>query len=127
MQVQPNEPLPPLNDQDVEPLWELATSTDERLRLRFVQLALDDQVLTRRLKDRAPFAFQAAVGLDPTRRTRVPAQDLIRGGAADSTQGESVSSKRSYFLGFVSAGKSSAGISPLRTAQNSLKIRYSVV
>jgi hypothetical protein len=40
---------------------------DRRLRLRFVQLALDDPVLTRRLKDRAPFAFQAAVGVDPTR------------------------------------------------------------
>jgi hypothetical protein len=72
-QVQPNQPLPPLNAQEVEPLWALAAATDERLRLRFVELALDDPVLRRRLKDRAPFAFQAAVGLDPARRTRVEA------------------------------------------------------
>jgi serine/threonine protein kinase len=70
-QVQPNQPLPPLNDQEVEPLWELSAATDERLHLRFVEVALDDPVLRRRLKDRAPFAFQAALGLDPTRRTRV--------------------------------------------------------
>jgi serine/threonine protein kinase len=69
--VQPHQPLPPLNVQEVEPLWELAAATDERLRLRTVELALDDPVLRRRLKDRAPFAFQAAVGLDPRRRTRV--------------------------------------------------------
>jgi hypothetical protein len=70
-QVQPNQPLPPLADQEVEPLWELAAATEEGLRLRFVELALDDPVLRRRLKDRAPFAFQAAVGLDATRRSRV--------------------------------------------------------
>jgi hypothetical protein len=70
-QVQPNQPVPPLIDQEIEPLWELATATDERLRLRFVELALDDPHLRRRLTDRAPFAFQAAIGLDSTRRTRV--------------------------------------------------------
>jgi hypothetical protein len=70
-QVQPNQPAPPLNDQEVEPLWKLATATDESLRLRFVALALDDPVLRRRLTARAPFAFQAAVGLDSARRTRV--------------------------------------------------------
>jgi hypothetical protein len=68
-QLQPSQGA--LNDQEVEPLWELAAATDERLRLRFVEAALDDPVLRRRLKDRAPFALQAAVGLDPTRRTRV--------------------------------------------------------
>jgi serine/threonine protein kinase len=71
VQVQPNQPSPPLNDFEIEPLWELAAATDEGLRLRFVELALDDPAPRRRLKDRAPFAFQAAVGLDPTRRTRV--------------------------------------------------------
>jgi serine/threonine protein kinase len=70
-QVQPNLPLPLLIDQEVEPLWELAAATEEGLRLRFVELALDDPVLRRRLKDRAPFALQAAVGLYPARRKRV--------------------------------------------------------
>jgi serine/threonine protein kinase len=70
-QVQANQPLPPLNDHEIEPLWELAAATDQLLRLRFVELALDDPVLRRRLKDRAPFALHAALGLDSTRRTRV--------------------------------------------------------
>jgi serine/threonine protein kinase len=70
-QVQPHQPLPPLNEQEDELLWELAAGTDERLRLRFVEVGLDDPVLRRRLKDRAPDALQAAVGLDSARRTRV--------------------------------------------------------
>ena len=69
--VQPNRPLPLLNDQEIEPLWELASSKDERLRLRFVEIALQDPVSTRRLKDRAAVAFQATVGLDGTRRRQV--------------------------------------------------------
>jgi serine/threonine protein kinase/pilus assembly protein TadC len=75
-QVQPNQPLPPLNDQEIDALWELAVAPEEGLRLRFVELALDDAALRRRLKDRAPFAFQAAVELDATRRTRV--EELLR-------------------------------------------------
>ena len=71
VQVQPNQPLPPLNDQEIELLWKLASSPDDRLRLRFVELALQDPVLMRCLKDRSAFAFQAAVGLDPKRRTQV--------------------------------------------------------
>ncbi len=71
VQVQPNKPLPPLNEQEIEPLWELASTTEERLRLRFVEAALDEPVSTRRLKDRAEFAFHAAIGLDPIRRAHV--------------------------------------------------------
>jgi serine/threonine protein kinase/tRNA 2-selenouridine synthase SelU len=66
--AQPNQPL---NYQEVEALWELGTAKDERLRLRFVELALEGPVSRQQLKDRAPFAFQAAVGLGPRRRTRV--------------------------------------------------------
>jgi len=51
-QAQPNQPLPPLNEQEIEPLWELATSANERLRLRFVEAALHDRVLLLRLTDR---------------------------------------------------------------------------
>src|SRR5262249_15515587 len=69
--VQPNQPLPPLNEQEIEPLWDLASSKDARLRLRFVEVGLRDLLSTRRLKDRSAFAFQAAVGLDETRRTQV--------------------------------------------------------
>jgi tRNA 2-selenouridine synthase SelU len=70
-QVQPKRPVPPLIDQEIEPLLELAGATDEALRLRFVEVALADPTLRRRLSARAPFALQAAVGLDATRRARV--------------------------------------------------------
>ena len=71
LQVQPNQPLPPLNDQEIEPLWELASTKEEPLRFRFVEVALQDPVSTRRLKDRSAVALHAAVGLDRERRTRV--------------------------------------------------------
>jgi len=73
VQVQADQPLPPLNEQEIEPLWELASTPEERLRLRFVEEALRDPSATRRLKDRSMFAFQAAVGLDRTRRLQVEA------------------------------------------------------
>jgi serine/threonine protein kinase len=75
VQVRLNQPLPPLNDQEIEALWDLASSKDERLRLRFVEVALRDSVSTRRLKERAAFAFHAAVGLNGTRRTQI--EDLL--------------------------------------------------
>ncbi len=71
VQVRPNQPLPPLNDQEIEALWDLASSKDGRLRLRFVEVALQDPVSTRRLKDRAAFALQAAVGLNGKLRSQV--------------------------------------------------------
>jgi hypothetical protein len=70
-QVQPNQPQPPLNNQEIEPLRELALVRDEALRVRFVEVALYDPTLRGRLTARAPFAFQAAVGLDARRRARV--------------------------------------------------------
>jgi serine/threonine protein kinase len=71
LQVQPDQPFPPLNAQEIEPLWELASSKDEPLRIRFVEVALLEPASTRRLKDRAAFAFQATVGLNGTRRKLV--------------------------------------------------------
>jgi hypothetical protein len=86
-QVQPRQPLPPLNDQEIEPLWELAGATDEALRLRFVAVALDDPTLRRRLTARAPFALQAAVGLDAPLRKRVEELLVQRLQAGESAQG----------------------------------------
>ena len=71
VQVRPNQPLPLLNDQEIDALWDLASSKDDRLRLRFVEVALGDLVSTRRLKYRAAFALHAAAGLNGTRRTQV--------------------------------------------------------
>jgi hypothetical protein len=55
----------PLTDQEIDALWELATSGDEGLRLRFVQEALRSPRTTRQLQLRAEPALQAVVGLDP--------------------------------------------------------------
>ncbi len=65
------QPLPPLGDPEIESLWELASSKEDRLRLRFVEEALRNPVFTRQLKDRAEVAFQAVLGLDRTRRTQL--------------------------------------------------------
>jgi hypothetical protein len=70
VQVRPQQPVPPLNDQEIDPLWELASSNDERLRFRFVEFAMQDAASKRRFKDRADFAFQATIGLDGARRTQ---------------------------------------------------------
>jgi serine/threonine protein kinase/flagellar motility protein MotE (MotC chaperone) len=69
--VKPEQPFPSLIVQEIEPLWELASSNDERLRIRFVELALLEPVTTRRLMDRSAFVFQAAVGLNVARRRRI--------------------------------------------------------
>jgi hypothetical protein len=77
----------PLNDQEVEALWELAGATDEALRLRFVEVGLADPTLLRRLTARAAFAFQATVGLSATRRKRVEQLLGQRLQARESAQG----------------------------------------
>jgi hypothetical protein len=72
VRVQPGEVLlPPLSDPEIEALWELASLTDERLGVRFVQEALRGSLQTRQLKERAVYALQAAVGLNDDRRTQV--------------------------------------------------------
>jgi len=71
VQVQPDQPLPALNDPEIRTLWDLACPKDERVRLRFVQVALQDPVSTRQLRHRAAFALHAAVGLDGKRRSQV--------------------------------------------------------
>jgi hypothetical protein len=64
-------PLALLSDPEVEALWELATSSEASLGVRFVEEALCGPVQTRQLKDRAAYALQAAVVLDGGRRARV--------------------------------------------------------
>jgi hypothetical protein len=71
LQVDPHRPLPPLSDPEIEALWEVVASKEERLGARFVQEALRGPVTTRQLKDRAAYALQAAVALDEGRRTQV--------------------------------------------------------
>jgi hypothetical protein len=71
LQGQPDQPMVPLSDAETEALWELASSPEESLAVRFVEEALRSPLQTRQLKDRAAYALQAAVGLDSGRRARV--------------------------------------------------------
>jgi serine/threonine protein kinase len=68
VQVRPNQPLPALSDPEVETLWEVASTPQDRLRERFLEEALRGPVTTRQLRHRAAFALQAAVALSPQRR-----------------------------------------------------------
>jgi hypothetical protein len=60
-----------LNDPEIEALWEVAETSDEMLRLRFVEDAIRNPVSTRQLRSRAGWAMQATVGLDARRRGAV--------------------------------------------------------
>src|SRR5262249_42456426 len=53
---------------EIEALGELAETTEDKLRLRFVEEAIRTPLTTRQLRYRAEFAWQAAVGLDARRR-----------------------------------------------------------
>jgi tRNA A-37 threonylcarbamoyl transferase component Bud32 len=68
--AKPGEELP-LSDAEIEALWELASTPEDVLRLRFVEEALRTPVTTKQLRDRAEFALHAVVGLDAVRRGRV--------------------------------------------------------
>jgi hypothetical protein len=68
----------PLTNPEIGPLWELASHPSDNLRLRFVSEAMLESALTRQLRNRAGFAFHAAVGLDPDRRAVVEGTLLKR-------------------------------------------------
>jgi protein kinase-like protein len=66
-----------VTDPEMGSLWELSASSD-RVRLLFVQLAVEGPVTARQLRSRADLAIHAAVGLDPARRRRVEGVLLAR-------------------------------------------------
>src|SRR5262249_64675 len=61
----------PLTYPEIEAFWELASSREERLSVRFVEEASARPGTARQLTDRAEFALHAAVGLDIRRRKQV--------------------------------------------------------
>ncbi len=71
LQDQPQELPSPLSDREIAALWKLACPAEEELPVRFVEEALHGPVSTKQLKGRAPYALQAAVGLDAARRRQV--------------------------------------------------------
>jgi serine/threonine protein kinase len=62
---------PVVNDVELDALWELAESPSDRVRLLFVEQALQHPGTTRQLKNRRELAIHAAVGLDWALRRRV--------------------------------------------------------
>jgi hypothetical protein len=70
-----------LSQPEAEALWGLATTTNERLRLRFLEVALHTETCASQLRNRAPSALIGAVGLDSRRRE--PAERLLAEGLRD--------------------------------------------
>ena len=68
----------PKSQPEWEALWELAANRRGRLGYRFVEEASRTPATSRQLRDRAPVALPAAVGLDERRRAEVEALLLSR-------------------------------------------------
>jgi hypothetical protein len=70
--------IQPVNQIELDALWELAESPGDRVRLLFVQRALDLAGTLRQLRNRREHAMHAAIGLDRSRRQRAAAVLLAR-------------------------------------------------
>ncbi len=70
-----------LSQPEVEALWRLAGTSNERLRLRFLEEALRTETTASQLRHRAEWFVHAAVGLDPQRRAA--AEQLLAEGMRD--------------------------------------------
>jgi hypothetical protein len=66
---------------EVEALWRLAGTSNERVRLRFLEEALRTETTATQLRHRAERSVHAAIGLDPRRRAR--AEQLVADGLRD--------------------------------------------
>src|SRR5262249_25110244 len=60
-----------VNDVELDALWELAESPSDRVRLLFVENAVETLGKARQLRHRAAWGLHAAVGLDRQRRERL--------------------------------------------------------
>jgi tRNA A-37 threonylcarbamoyl transferase component Bud32 len=67
-----------LNESEVEALWRLAGTANERLRLRCLEEAIRRESTSIRLRNRAEWFLHAAAGMDQDRRARME-QLLIEG------------------------------------------------
>jgi hypothetical protein len=73
----------PLNAIELEALGELASSKSERVRLRFLEQALEQQGTAVQLKNRMAPALVAAIGIEPKRRRR--ALEMVKSRLRDVT------------------------------------------
>jgi tRNA A-37 threonylcarbamoyl transferase component Bud32 len=60
-----------LSEPEVEAFWRIASTNNERLRLRFLDEALRTEAAARRLRNRAVWFVHGAIGLDQRRREQV--------------------------------------------------------
>jgi hypothetical protein len=63
-----------LTDAEIAALWELASTREETLRLRFITEGIQNAATTRQLRNGAALAVHATVGLDWRRRAEVERQ-----------------------------------------------------
>ena len=70
-----------LNELEVEALWRLARTANERVRLRFLEEAMRTDATANRLRTRSAWFVHGAVGLDPQRR--IWATRLLTAGMRD--------------------------------------------
>ncbi|HKI33783.1 MAG TPA: protein kinase [Gemmataceae bacterium] len=70
-----------LSQPEVEALWRLAGTSNERVRLRFLEEALRTETAASQVRHRAAWFVHGAVGLDPQRRVR--AEQLLAEGMTD--------------------------------------------
>jgi len=72
---------PGLNQPEISALWELASTSNERLRQRFLEEALRTETTANQLRHRAAWFVHGAVGLVPQRRERI--EGLLAEGMRD--------------------------------------------
>jgi serine/threonine protein kinase len=91
-----------------EAFWELAEQPAERVRHRFISVALQDPLFTRQLRNRARLAVHAAVGLDVRQR------EVVEGLLLKRLQQEVVSEKQRTDIALIAA--SLGNLSPQKAA-----------
>src|SRR5205807_428306 len=99
----------PLNDPEIETLWEVAVTPEEPLRSDFLEEAVRNPGTSRQLRDRSAPALHAAVGLGARRREA--AERLL----ADRLSAEGVTPQQRTDLAFTLAAL--GGLSPPAAAR----------
>ncbi len=74
----PGPPIQPPSETEMDALWELAATRNERVRRLFLEQALQRPETARRLRIGADMAIHAAVGLNPARRRQLEEMLLAR-------------------------------------------------
>jgi hypothetical protein len=109
---------PYLLDPEVDALWELAASPGDFLRAKFLKEALAGPVRIHQLRNRAPFALHATVGLDRRRR------DAVERALAERLAGPNLSSQERFDLALTLAAL--GNLSPATARQTAVMLAESI-